>query len=94
MGKRLNEQQRDFYKRNGYLIGLPPVFNETGVKHLNSGLNELLKLLKPGEDPKEIREWHETSRFLYDICMNDTILDYVEDILGSRLLPLGLQLLH
>jgi ectoine hydroxylase-related dioxygenase (phytanoyl-CoA dioxygenase family) len=58
------------------------VFDETGVKHLNSGLNELLRLLKPGEDPKEIREWHETSRFLYDICMNDTILDYVEDILG------------
>jgi non-haem Fe2+, alpha-ketoglutarate-dependent halogenase len=82
MGKRLSDQQRDFYKRNGYMIGLPPVFDETGVKHLNTGLNELLRLLKPGEDPKEIREWHETSRFLYDICMNDTILDYVEDILG------------
>ena len=26
----------------------------------------------------------ENSRFLYDICMNDTILDYVEDILGPN----------
>ena len=82
MGKRLTEQQREFYKQNGYMIGLPPVFNSDQVRELNAGLAELLKLLRPGEDPKEIREWHESSRFLYDICMNDTILDYVEDILG------------
>ena len=82
MGKRLTDQQRKFYEENGYLIGLPPVFDAAGVKELNSGLNELLKLLRPGEDAKDIREWHETSRFLYDICMNSTILDFVEDILG------------
>jgi non-heme Fe2+,alpha-ketoglutarate-dependent halogenase len=82
MGKRLTQEQQQFYKRNGYLIGLPPVFNSEQVRRLNAGLNELLKLLKPEEDAKEIREWHESSRFLYDICMNETILDYVEDILG------------
>ena len=82
MGKRLTEQQKEFYKRNGYMIGIPPVFNAGQVKELNAGLNELLKLLRPGEDAKEIREWHESSRFLYDICTNETILDYVEDILG------------
>jgi non-heme Fe2+,alpha-ketoglutarate-dependent halogenase len=75
MGKRLTQEQQQFYKRNGYLIGLPPVFNSEQVRRLNAGLNELLKLLKP-------EEWHESSRFLYDICMNETILDYVEDILG------------
>jgi non-heme Fe2+,alpha-ketoglutarate-dependent halogenase len=82
MGKRLTQEQQQFYKRNGYLIGLPPVFNSEQVRRLNAGLNELLKLLRPEEDAKEIREWHESSRFLYDICMNETILDYVEDILG------------
>jgi ectoine hydroxylase-related dioxygenase (phytanoyl-CoA dioxygenase family) len=82
MGKRLTEQQRKFYEEKGYLIGLPPVFGAGQVKDLNNGLNELLKLLRPGEDAKDIREWHESSRFLYDICMNSTILDYVEDILG------------
>jgi non-heme Fe2+,alpha-ketoglutarate-dependent halogenase len=82
MGKRLSENQKKFYDEKGYLIGLPPVFDASQVKDLNTGLNELLKLLRPGEDAKDIREWHETSRFLYDICMNDTILDYVEDILG------------
>src|SRR5512140_2018413 len=82
MGKRLTDQQQEFYKKNGYLIGLPPVFSHDQVRQLNAGLNELLKLLRPGEDAKEIREWHESSRFLYDICTNETILDYVEDILG------------
>ena len=82
MGKRLTSQQRKFYEDNGYMLGLPPVLNPTQVQELNTGLEELMKLLKPGEDSKEIREWHESSRFLYDICMNDTILDYVEDILG------------
>ena len=82
MGKRLTDQQRKSYEQNGFLIGLPPVFTAGQVSALNSGLQELLRLLRPGEGPKDIREWHETSRFLYDICMNETILDYIEDILG------------
>jgi non-haem Fe2+, alpha-ketoglutarate-dependent halogenase len=82
MGKRLTPQQQNLYQTNGYIIGLPPVFNAMQVQELNDGLNSLLKLLRPGEDAKDIREWHESSRFLYDICTNETILDYVEDILG------------
>jgi ectoine hydroxylase-related dioxygenase (phytanoyl-CoA dioxygenase family) len=82
MGKRLTEQQKKFYGENGFLVGLPPVFDAGQVKDLNAGLSELLKLLRQGEDAKDIREWHESSRFLYDICTNSTILDFVEDILG------------
>ena len=82
MGKRLTEEQQQLYHANGYMIGLPPVLSPQQVRELNDGLNELMKLLRPGEDSKEIREWHESSRFLYDICTNATILDYVEDILG------------
>jgi len=82
MGKRLSDAQKRFYDDNGYLIGLPPVFRPAEVRHMNEGLNELMKLLHPGEDAKDIREWHESSRFLYDICMNPMILDFVEDILG------------
>jgi len=82
MGKRLSDAQRKFYDDNGYLLGLPPVFPPAAVSRLNEGLVELMKLLRPGEDAKDIREWHESSRFLYDICTNSTILDFVEDILG------------
>ena len=77
MGKRLSDAQRKFYEENGYLVGLPPVFNTGQVTDLNDGLSELMKLLRPGEDAKDIREWHESSRFLYDICTNSTILDFV-----------------
>lgn len=79
---RLSDAQKTFFERNGYLIGLPPVFAPEEVRQMNAGLEGLMKLLRPGEDSKEIREWHESSRFLYDICMNETILDYVEDLLG------------
>ena len=82
MGKRLSDAQKKFYDENGYLLGLPPVFPPADVRRLNEGLTELMKLLRPGEDAKDIREWHETSRFLYDICTNPMILDFVEDILG------------
>ncbi len=80
--KRLSPDQRSDFERNGYLHKLPPVFSREEMKNLNSGLDGLLRLLRPGESSKEIREWHESSRFLYDICMNPVILDYVEDLLG------------
>jgi len=83
MGKRLTDDQQKFYATNGYILGMPPAFTPQQVRELNSGLEELMKLLHPGEDAKDIREWHESSRFLYDICTNPMILDYVEDILGA-----------
>ena len=82
MGKRLTEAQQQLYHANGYMIGLPPVLSPQQVRELNEGLDELMKLLRPGEDSKEIREWHESSWFLYDVCTDPAILDYVEDILG------------
>lgn len=84
MGKRLTEAQQKSYHENGYLIGLPPIYSPEGVKELNAGLDELMKFLRPGEDAKEIREWHESSRFLFDICTNPVILDYIEDILSPN----------
>ncbi len=81
---RLSAAQKEFFRSRGYLHGLPPAYSRAGVETLHTGLQEVLKLLRPGETSKEIREWHETSRFLYDICMNATILDYVEDLLGPN----------
>lgn len=82
--KRLSEEQVKFYHKNGYLLGLPIIYDEPTLKELNVGLDELMGLLQPGETSKDIREWHEASRFLYDICMNDTILDCVQDLLGPN----------
>lgn len=80
----LSETQKQSYQKNGYLLGLPPVFTEAEVADLNAGFQELQTLLRPGEDTKEIREWHETSRWLYDVCTHPQILAYVGDVLGPN----------
>ncbi len=82
MTHRLNESQKQFYAEQGYLTGLPAVYDATGVTALNEGIQQLYQLLENGETPTEIREWHEGSQFLFDICTHPQILDYVEDILG------------
>jgi non-haem Fe2+, alpha-ketoglutarate-dependent halogenase len=51
---------------------------------LNAELPNLLGLLQPGETAKDIREWHETSTYLYEIIMNPKIHNLVEGILGPN----------
>jgi non-heme Fe2+,alpha-ketoglutarate-dependent halogenase len=80
----LTEEQKKFYHENGYLLGLPPIYTKAEMAKLNAELPNLLALLKPGESSKDIREWHETSTYLYEIAMNPKILDLVEGILGAN----------
>jgi len=82
MGYQLSPAQKQFYSENGYLIGLPPVYSREEMNKLVNDLPKLFALLRPEETPKDIREWHETSRWLFDICMNPKIHDLVEGILG------------
>ena len=79
---RLTDDQKKFYKENGYLLGLPPIFTLEEMQGLNRELPNLMALLEEGEDSKDIREWHEQSTYLYDICMNPRILDLVAGVLG------------
>ncbi len=71
------------FEELGYLTGLP-VFSAAEMDQINDGLRHILALLDPGESTKEIREWHEESRFLLDLCLDDRILDYVEPLLGRH----------
>lgn len=82
MPKRLTDAQIASFRESGCLRGLPRVFDERQVAEMNAGYAELKKLLRPDETPKDIREWHEASRYLYDLGTNPVILDYVEDLLG------------
>lgn len=81
---RLSDQQKAQYHERGYLTGLPPVFSAAEVADLNNGFARLCDLLEAGEDSKEIREWHESSLWLFDICRREQILDYVEGVLGPH----------
>jgi len=80
----LSEEQKKFYHENGYLLGLPAIYTSAEMTQLNAELPHLLTLLEPGESTKDIREWHETSTYLNDICMNPKILELVGGILGPN----------
>lgn len=81
---RLTEEQKQQYEQHGYLLGMPPIFNEEEVKGLMSGYEKLAELLLEDEGPSDMSQWHRTSRFLYDISAHPQILNYVEDILGPN----------
>jgi ectoine hydroxylase-related dioxygenase (phytanoyl-CoA dioxygenase family) len=82
MPNALSPAQVEAFRADGFIAGLP-VFSASELEPLNSGLRRTLALLEPGETTKEIREWHEASRFLFDICVNEHILDYVEGLIGA-----------
>ena len=84
MHHHLSNNQQAFYHANGYLTGLPPVCTADEIRGFDGELANLGKLLQPGETAKDIREWHEASLWLYDICKNPRILDLVEGILGPN----------
>ena len=80
----LSQAQKAFFQQNGYLMGLPPIYTSEEMRHINAELPNILSLLQPGETAKDIREWHETSLYVYEICMNPKIHDLVEGILGPN----------
>jgi non-heme Fe2+,alpha-ketoglutarate-dependent halogenase len=79
--RRLSAEQKENFNDLGYITGLD-VFDEAGVQKLNEGFEKLSTLLKPGEKHFAMNAWHQRSRWLYDVCTNSQILDYVEDLLG------------
>ncbi len=81
---RLSEKQKESYRENGYLIGTPSVYTPEEMRTLKEELPQLMALLRSGETAKDIREWHETSRWLFDICMNPKVHDLVEGVLGPN----------
>lgn len=81
---RLTTAQQESYHREGYLLGLPAIYSRDEMDRINAELPSLLALLKPGEDSGEIREWHHTSTYLYEIVMHPKILDLVESLLGPN----------
>ncbi|MGH7143705.1 MAG: phytanoyl-CoA dioxygenase family protein [Planctomycetota bacterium] len=79
---RLTPEQVARYRTDGYLTGLPRVFSDAELPSLRAGYDTLAALLGPDENPRDIREWHEHSRWLYDLCVDPRILDLVEGLLG------------
>lgn len=83
MGRfRLTGEQTALYATQGYLDGLPPVFGAAEVEALNEGFLRLKSMLRDDEVPSDMIQWHRTSKWLYDVCTDERILDMVEGLLG------------
>jgi len=83
---RLSDDQKRFYTENGYLTGLPPVFDPA---ELMAGFEKIKGMLVQDEEPSDIIHWHRCSRWLYDLCANPDILNCVEDLLGPDIILWG-----
>jgi len=83
------EQVRQFRER-GYITGLD-LYSPQEVTRLNADLMEMGRCLAPGETFLDTREWHESSRWLYDVCTDARILDKVQSLLGPNFFLWGSQ---
>jgi non-heme Fe2+,alpha-ketoglutarate-dependent halogenase len=79
--KRLTPELVARYREEGYLKGFP-VFSEAEVAALQTEYPRLAGLLPPGKNVNFVNWWHKRNRFLYDLCMDPRLLDFVEDLLG------------
>jgi non-haem Fe2+, alpha-ketoglutarate-dependent halogenase len=78
---KLTPEQVEEYERLGYLKGFR-VFTGAEVAGLQAEYEKLVRLVPPGKNINFVNWWHKRNRFLYDLCMDPRLLDYVEDLLG------------
>jgi ectoine hydroxylase-related dioxygenase (phytanoyl-CoA dioxygenase family) len=84
MKRVVSEENVAFFRDEGYLRDLPPVLRRSELDEILRGFDRLVALLQPGENHREIRRWHQTSRFLYDLCTHGVLLDYIEALIGPN----------
>jgi non-haem Fe2+, alpha-ketoglutarate-dependent halogenase len=69
------------YHERGYLKGFR-VFTDAEVAEMQREYDRLLALLPAGTHVSRVNWWHKKNRWIYDLCMDARLLDYVEDLLG------------
>ena len=81
--RRLSVEEKNQYKEDGYLTGLP-VFSSDAIDDLNNFFVSLSKKVDKNIDINQTAQWHKASSKFYKLCTTPEILDYVEDLLGSN----------
>ena len=86
--RRLTNQEKDKYLKDGYLTGLP-VFDDEAKDDLNDLFVSLSSRLSSDIDINQTNMWHKASLKFYNLCRTPAILDYVEDLLGPNFFQWG-----
>ncbi|MCZ6634329.1 MAG: phytanoyl-CoA dioxygenase family protein [bacterium] len=81
----LTREQIAHFNEKGYIFPLG-VFAPQEVEANRSYFETLMKMAEAeGRNSYSINGWHNTCRGIYDLVMEDRILDYVQDLLGENL---------
>jgi non-haem Fe2+, alpha-ketoglutarate-dependent halogenase len=83
MTNALSPREVERYARDGYLAGFR-VFSEAEIHEINREFQRLLELLPADKTAGDICQWHEHDKFLYDICAEPRLLEFVEDLIGPN----------
>ncbi len=81
--RRLSNEEKDQYKKDGYLTGLP-VFSSEANDDLSNFFVSLSEKVDKKIDINQTAQWHKASHKFYKLCTTPEILDYVEDLLGPN----------
>ena len=80
--KRLSPEQIKEFNRLGYIFPIE-MFDAAAVSANRAYFKTLMDMaLAAGKNSYDVAGWHTTCRGLYDLAVNERILDYVEDIIG------------
>ncbi len=83
--RKLTREQIDYFNEHGYVFPID-LFSEEEADANRRYFDKLLKMAsEAGLDSYSVNSWHTHCAGLYDLVMNDRILDYVEDILGPNI---------
>ncbi len=81
----LNNADISHYNSEGYITSLP-VFNKAQVEQNQHYFDSLLAQLDSKEDGYSINCYQARCEGIWDLCTNDTILDYVQDLIGPNII--------
>lgn len=82
---RLNDEQVEFYNREGYIIYPEAIFPEDKFQRLKAHFEQKLADLPAGARPEAMDVPHFTDLALFEWLFADEVLDLVEPILGPDL---------
>jgi hypothetical protein len=83
--RKLTREQIHYFNENGYVFPFD-LFSEEEADANRRYFDSLLKMTSDaGLDSYAISGWHDHCAGIYDLAMDDRILDYVEDILGPNI---------